>query len=326
MMRGLAAKPGWVVRHGAPGKLMPFTRTQLSQKPDVIHLDWIHGYLRRASPLAQRIQRALFAVDVAVARALGARFAWTLHNVRPHGAERRDPLRRRFARACVWLRVFAQSTVAQAASHFDLPPERFRVVPEGSYVGAYPAARPRQTPLTESEADAHRTLLYVGLVKPYKGVVELIQAFTTIAEARGWRLLIRGAAKDAGYARAVRERCARHPDVTFVEGFVDVDDLPDVFAEADLVAAPFRRIDNSGSVIMAMGYAKPVVAPAAGSVAERLRQQRELLFALGDDASMREVLAKALTLDTDALDALGKANRLALEQHRWEDFAEVFEA
>src|SRR5690606_10250440 len=44
--------------------------------------------------------------------------------------------------------------------------------------------------------------------------------------------------------------------------------VADFFAASDVVVLPFRNILNSGSLILALSFNRPVVAPAIGSLTE----------------------------------------------------------
>lgn len=313
MMTGLAEGGGFEVAFGAAGKVMPLLRTQLGARPDVIHLDWIHGYLYRRRAWMTAVQHVLFFADVLLARLLGARLAWTLHNVRPHGRQEVGTARKWFAQRCLLIRVFSAEGVREVSELFGLPPARIQHVPEGSYASVYPPALPPQPP-----ADV-RVMAYVGNLRPYKGVRELIEAFAATA-APEWRLRIYGSAFDADYARACADAAAQDQRVTIEEGFVPVERLPALYAAADVVCLPFLKVDNSGSALMAMGYERAVVAPAMGALRERLAGQAQLLYPAGE---LPAALARAMSMSREALRAIGRDNARALERHTWRDYGQV---
>ena len=313
MMRGLREGLGANVYHGADGKVLPFTRTVLRSRPALIHVDWAHQYLYRRRRALTMIQQALFVLDVALAMLLGARFAWTIHNVIPHGRDRVGRLRRWFAARCRLLRVFDAESGDTVVRTFGVTESKVAVVPEGSYVDYYPEALP-------ALPSPRKVLLNVGNIRPYKNTSGLIEAFKRVSPGN-WTLLIRGRAFDPAYAARCKEAAAGRPDIIIDDAFVEERDLPRVFQRATLVCLPFDQISNSGSVIMAMGYAKAVVAPASGAVAQRLSRQPELLF--GAERPLENALSYALQLDADALAVIGERNRAALLQHSWTDFADV---
>lgn len=313
MMTGLAEGGHFAVSFGAAGKVMPLLRTQLGARPDVIHLDWIHGYLYRRHAWMTAVQHVLFFADVLLARLLGARLAWTLHNVRPHGRQDVGTARKWFARRCFFMRVFSAESVREVSELFAVTPERIRHVPEGSYASVYPAALPPQ-PSTDV-----RVIAYVGNLRPYKGVRELIEAFAA-TDAPDWRLRVYGRAFDESYAVACARAAAGDERIVIEEGFVAVERLPAIYAAADVVCLPFLKVDNSGSALMAMGYQKAVVAPFMGALCERLARQAELLY---DPGELPAALRRAMSMSSAQLHAIGADNARALEQHTWRDYGHV---
>jgi glycosyltransferase involved in cell wall biosynthesis len=208
-------------------------------------------------------------------------------------------------------------------SFYKTNDNRFIVVPEGSYKTVYP------TPLSEKEESIVREasdapeglrLLHLGRLYPYKGLEELISVF------REWpgdhTLTLAGKPIDEAYAAMLRKATEMDSRIRFIPGFVSETDLPAYYANADVAVLPFINIENSGSVIMAMGYGKPVLAPAIGVLKDRLCSQRELLYNVED--GIKGGLNKLSTLKAKQLIVWGQANSAALDQYQWRDFQRVF--
>ncbi len=76
--------------------------------------------------------------------------------------------------------------------------------------------------------------------------------------------------------------------------------MPFFFGAADVAVTPFRRITTSGSVVLAMSYGLPVIAPGVEAIREVLGDAADLLYEPGEEG-----LAAALTRAmTDQLDSL----------------------
>jgi glycosyltransferase involved in cell wall biosynthesis len=56
--------------------------------------------------------------------------------------------------------------------------------------------------------------------------------------------------------------------VRFVPRFVDDSEIPAFFRRADIVALPYREIDQSGVLYTALAFGKPIVLTSAGGFAE----------------------------------------------------------
>ena len=162
-------------------------------------------------------------------------------------------------------------------------------------------------------------MLYLGLIKPYKGVLELIEAFKQ-TPLNNSVLIIAGWSLDSNYWTQVKN-AGEHQGITFREGFIPDDDLQYYYNAADLVVLPFKRIENSGSAIMAMGFKKPVVAPREGVLKNRLAQQDALLYEKGRLATM---LHRSTLMKPDELRTFGQLNFEALNKYKWQDFGRSF--
>jgi beta-1,4-mannosyltransferase len=324
MMEGLRKNPELEVFHGKSGKFFALLRTAISQRPDYIHVDWLHQYYLRKKHWMTWVQFPFFAVELLLLKMFcKVHLTWTLHNIQPHDRPYFGPYkwaRQLFAKHCVWIRVFSENTIGRASEVLKCDADKFRGIPEGSYVGYYP------NEITQKEAreklsilESERVFLFLGLIKPYKGLEELIEAFQYLNPENA-RLLIAGKPIDQTYFQNIAnlihsEKIEIHPK------FISNEELQVYFNAADVVVLPFKKIENSGSAILAMGFAKVIIAPNTGSVTKRLDQQKEFLFNQGE---LGKKLLEAATIPIDKLRAIGENNSRAVQQHKWECFAKAF--
>ncbi len=322
-MEGLKTRD-LIVKHGCSGKFGVFTRTALAYKPNYIHLDWLQRYYIRRTYWMTWLFYPLFVLDVFIVNYLfDIKLVWTLHNIFPHDRPVFGPYlwaRRLFAQHCSWIRVFDEDTIARASKALGVSKEKFRVVPEGDYVGYYPNQISQKQARQQLGIPVDdRVFLYLGLIKPYKGILELIQFFKTLVIPNA-KLLVAGKSMDEHYWKAIQAEHSAAIDIR--EGFIPDDQLQVFFNAADAVVLPFQRIENSGSAILAMGFEKVVVAPKKGVLVSRLKQQAEYLYT--SDAEFPQKLIAINKLPKLELQKIGAANRDALKKHKWEDFASCF--
>ena len=143
-----------------------------------------------------------------------------------------------------------------------MDPYRVCVIPHGVF--AHLADTPTQPPPFETEKPV---VLCFGLMRPYKGIDVLLEAWRGIDEAELWiagmpRMDISSLLADAP------------PNVRFVPRFVTDSELPAYFQRADLVVLPYREIDQSGVLFTALAFGKPLLLSDVGG------SQRSLLPAL----------------------------------------------
>lgn len=118
--------------------------------------------------------------------------------------------------------------------------------------------REHQPPRTD------RRVLFFGQVRPYKGVEDLIQAFTELCDDTV-TLTIAGLPLDDEYSSGLRALAPNGSPIQFRLGHLEQDELDDLIDESDLVVLPYKRMYNSGAVILALGRGTAVSVPESGS-------------------------------------------------------------
>jgi glycosyltransferase involved in cell wall biosynthesis len=300
-------------------------------RPDVIHVHWTEPYIASGDTLSRwKVERTL--LELRTARRLGSRIVWTAHDLFRHD-RLPDERERAFMRGLVGV---SSAVIVHCASAVDAlvealglaaDRERVRVIPHGHYVGRYPDTLSRAAARSRLGLPAGaRVVAFVGWVRPYKGVTELLEAFRRVDEAT-CRLLIAGRAVDAEYEARVRALAAADPRVRLALGFVPDDELQVYLRAADVVVAPFLEIFTSGSVLLAMSFGRAVIAPRRGCVVDTLDEDGGLLYDADDPAGLEAALRAALSAD---LDAMGRHNEASLERFAWPRIAastlEVYES
>jgi glycosyltransferase involved in cell wall biosynthesis len=84
---------------------------------------------------------------------------------------------------------------------------------------------------------------------------------------------------------------------------------------------PFRDVFTSGSVILAMSFAKPVIASAKGSIPEMLNSTGGFLFKPEDKDGMYLALKKAYMTNRNALHRMGNRNLHVIKKFGWNHVA-----
>ena len=322
-MEGLR-RAGATVVHGVRGIVFAATRTQLRHRPDVLHFDWNYAYFLRRSRLLTRLWTVLYRLDIRLARMLGARLVWTLHNVRTHEPIHLDiqqHTQRWFSRQVEWIRVFDPVTIQRAVVYLDIDPDRFRVVPLGSFIGEYPDRVSRE------EARRHLgvppdafTMVNFGEMRPYKGLPTLIEFVRRTTDPL-IRAIIAGRPSIPDVPAQLRELAGDDPRIILRPEFIPPDEVGMYLRAGDVIVLPFEAIDNSASAILAMSFGLAVIAPKLGALPGILREQPQLLYEPGH---LEDAVARARALGAAALSELGRRNLELIRGYRWEALAPLF--
>lgn len=232
----------------APGvELLFFSwRSALLARYDVLHVHWPELMIRGRSPLHRFLRRR--ALDVLLVRLALQRIPLvrTVHNLEPHergpAAERRSLAR--IDRATDLFIRLNPTTVTPGATPAV-------TVLHGHYRDQF-----AEHPLPESEPGR---LLYFGIIRPYKGVVELMDVFRG-AHDDSLSLHVVGS-PSAGQRELVEERAARDSRVHTTLRRVDDAEMVDEIGRAELVVLPYREMHNSGSILVALSLGRPILVP-----------------------------------------------------------------
>jgi beta-1,4-mannosyltransferase len=273
---------------------------------DVVLLHWPNEFMgrnsrRRAIPMLLRMQAA---------RAMGTRFVWVAHNLRPHdGASDFPAITRAFLRALDGIIYLSAESRRLAHDLYDIAPHtRELVTVHGRYRDLT-----APTDYAPPHPGAPIRLINFGLIRPYKNIDRLIDAVAGAGAAID--LTIIGKASDPDFARTLEARAAGLPNV-----HLDLrpDPIPQIELEraidaAHAVVLPYREILNSGSAIQALGRHRPILVPNRGSMPELQAQIGQEWVSLYDG----ELTAATMDRLAIALRANRRGPRPDLQRFEW---------
>jgi glycosyltransferase involved in cell wall biosynthesis len=201
--------------------------------------------------------------------------------------------------------VHSEHGAARLREELGADAGRVRVIPHGAF--DYLTHLPRETPLPDELAAVEGpVVLCFGLLRHYKGVDVLLEAFRSVEGAELWIV---------GMPRIplepLRELAAKVPGtVRFVPRFVTDPEIPAYFRRADLVVLPYREIDQSGVLYTALAFGKPLLLTAAGGFVEVAEHGAARLVPPGDPHALAAALGE-LVSDPDERERLAAAAAVA---------------
>jgi glycosyltransferase involved in cell wall biosynthesis len=150
-----------------------------------------------------------------------------------------------------------------------------------------------------------------GLMRPYKGIDLLLEAWRGIDDAELW---IAGAPRmDISALEA-----AAPPGVRFVARFIGDEELPAYFRRADLVVLPYREIDQSGVLFTALAFGKPLLLSDVGGFPEVAQTGAARTFPAGDVEALRVALRELLGDERARAGLAAQALELARGEYSWQ--------
>ena len=285
-----------------------------------LHLQWIFGVYLADSALLAWLRLIRFAARLALARLLGYRVVWTLHNLLPH--ER--PYRGIDVASRLFMAVLASAIICHCEFARRAFARRFArrrqvyAIPHGNFIAPYP------NEISRDQARARLAIppdafVYValGIIRHYKGYDDLCEAFRRLPGDH-LRLVIAGYVHhsfDVGIGR----ECERDERVRWIEGTVPNAEMQIYMNAADVGMFPYRDALTSGAVINALGFAKPIIATRLGCIPEVLGDSGAgEMVPPGDVDALAAAMREAQTWD---LAARGAAAQRRARELDWDSIA-----
>lgn len=289
------------------------------RRPDVLVLQWwtgavLHSYLALAW----------------LARRRGSRVVVEWHEVQDTG-EARIPGTVRYVRALMGLLlrmtdahvVHSRHDLAALTETYGLDPATMTVVPHGPYDHVSSGTDGSdvsdvRAPASADGPEEPMNLLFFGVIRPYKGLEDLVEAFELLPpDVRGaMRLTVVGEPWE-GYDAPLRA-IADSPvadQITLVGRYVTDAEVREHFAAADAVVLPYRRSSASGPLHVAMSAGLPVVVTDVGGLADAADgYEGATLVAPRDPAALAAALARLPA----------RRGRRYADARSWDDTVEAF--
>ena len=259
----------------------------VQEHPDAVIFQWwtgtvLHSYL-------------LLAV---VARLLKAHVIIEFHEVLDTG-EARLPIAQAYVRIIAPLIVrMAHGFVIHSEfdrellkKHYHLDKRPTALIPHGPYYGHHENSCSLSA---LNKKTSCYNLLFFGLIRPYKGLEDLITAFNTLPSniASSYRLTVVGETWEGWDIPQNLIKQSQYRDrITFVNRYVTDKEVVQFFEDADAVVLPYHRSSTSGPLHIAMSYGLPVIVTNVGGLVEAVSNYEGAMVIESKDV---EALRKAL--------------------------------
>lgn len=253
----------------------PLGMLQLSRRPaDVFHVQWL------SSPqLDERLLR------------LRAPSVFTAHDLLP---------RRTASKLDLWTRLLKRFD--RVVVHSEHGRERLAELGVEAHVIPLPISVSNV-----ERRDDGRTLLFAGVIRPYKGLDDALEVVRRIDDAR---LLVAGDPTEPVAARGER--------VEWRLGYLPQSELDRALGEGTVALFPYRpELDQSAALMQALGAGVPAVCYDVGGIAEPVRRFGAGRVVPAGDLDALTEAARELLDDPQALAAAREGTRRARESLTW---------
>jgi glycosyltransferase involved in cell wall biosynthesis len=243
----------------------------------------------------------------------------TAHYILPPAASRRQlaSARRAFG-AMDAVVAHSEHSAARLREEIGLDPERVHVIPHGAF--DYLTHLPEEKPLpVELQGAEGPVVLFFGLLRPYKGIENLLQAFRQVPDAELW--IVGNPRMEVEPLRQLAAAAGQR--VSFLTRFVDEAEIPAIFRRADLVALPYLDAEHSGVLYTGLAFGKPLLLSAVGGFPEVAATGAARLVPPGDTAALAATLAELVADEAQRGELAEAATAAAAGPFSWDRTAEL---
>lgn len=241
----------------------------------------------------------------------------TAHYILPPQPSRRQVRRaRRVFGAMDAVVAHSEHSATRLRDEVALDPAKVRVIPHGAF--DYLTKLPEEKPLpSELEGAEGPVILCFGLLRPYKGVENLLEAFRQVKGAELW--IVGNPRMDVAPLRALA--AAAGGRVRLVTRFVDDAEIPAIFRRADLVVLPYLDAEHSGVLYTGLAFGKPLVLSAVGGFPEVAETGAARLVPPGDTPALAAALEELVDDEAARAELAAAAARAAAGPFSWDEAA-----
>ncbi len=235
----------------------------------IFHLHWT-GRFATSFKILKPFYTLYFVFFLVYIRSLGYRLVWTVHNVLPHETQfTNEAFVRKILSRLANAKIVHSAYGIEEMKRTGLDTNNIHVIPHGNYIDVYENKISRKNArksLGLSNKDF--VFLFLGLIREYKGVDDLLEAFSRLANKKKHvKLVVAGYCSNDHLLDMMRyyKKNLKNNLILDIE-FIENQKAQYYFNSADIAVLPFKKMTTSGSALLALSFAKPIISPQIGSL------------------------------------------------------------
>ncbi len=284
-------------------------------RPEILHVQFLP--LLRYVPVEHWF--------IKLARTLGTKVVYTVHNVLPQ--DNGDRFRRTYQTTyhlADRLICHDAQAAARLVSEFGVARDRVSIIPHGPLFAHAAHRLPANPRLRLGFSSDEVLILWQGILRPYKGISFLLQSWQQVCLRNSTARLVIVGTGDGPSLQAVKDEVRAlglESRVRLELRFVPVDELVTYYHAADVLVYPYREITTSGALMTGITFGKAMVATGLPAFQGLLRDGvNALLVRYGNIDGLTETLLRLI--GDEALRARLAQRQSEIELPSWTDIAQ----
>ena len=293
---------------------------QVYKSGDIIHLQWVETLCRLAINrkyswhlLVRNLRRLIFL------KFQGYQLVWTVHNTLAHecSSPKIEKSFRWFLRyLCSDIIVMSEYSRQEFARMYRRT-KRVHIIPHGNYINSYPNQVSRVDARHKlGIAPQQKVILSCGMVRRYKGIDYLITAFNQLKDSDVVLLIAGSRRYDPDLCAEIEQAAQRDSRILLRLEFIPDEDMQIYMNACDWVVLPYKKLLNSGSVLLALSFARPVIVPQRGAITELIRDG-EHGYSYVKDNELVNSLNRALATPSEQWQQMCSQAQILAQKYDW---------
>lgn len=165
------------------------------------------------------------------------------------------------------------------------------------------------------------TVLFFGLIRPYKGLDVLIEAASQVKE--DVQFLVAGECYEnwSKYSDLI-ENSGVSRKFTVISKFIPDNELSEIFSASDVLVLPYKNATQSGVTATAIHYDLPIIASRVGDLPDSITEGLTgLLVPANDSKSLAMAIDKWFTTSAVSPETVSDAYAAIKSSKSWKNFA-----
>lgn len=283
-------------------------------RPNILHIQWL--------PLVEFFRGEEVFLFLLKKLTPHLKIIYTAHNIYPHNLDSKGKIayHNRFVRFDKYIDGYIThlfSARRELSEEFGVPQQKIFVAFHGIYIAEnYHSTR------KSSNNNVKRIILY-GIITPYKGPDILLDAIRLLPQSQRecLHITIAGATSE-DYLKELQSKAEGYK-VDFFPYIVPDDELHSLIAQSDYIALPYRNISQSGVLLLALYFRKPLLVADLPSFKETLQGfTDDMFFENGNPQALTDLIVRHLSHEID-VETQVKAIEHLNTIYSWEEAARM---
>jgi glycosyltransferase involved in cell wall biosynthesis len=299
------------------------------RRPNIIHFHWQHSLFivkGKYNKYKMILKSVISLLQLIIIKMTGIRIVWTAHNLKDHENTHQSIqffFTKYFARCSDLIIAHCDTAKSIIVEQFNIKKkDKVIVIPHGNFLGYYRNEISRKRAQQKLNVTSEEiTFLFLGEIRYYKGVLELVDAFLSLKH-ESMQLIIAGRPFDAQIAEKVKQKINSHKQIRLVLEFIPNDELQLYINASDVMVFPYCDIFSSGGVMLALSFGKPIIAPRLGCIPDVLDSSGSFLYDSFQQDGLLQAMEKTIR-SKDKFARMGNHNFELAKKGNWNDIGQV---